>query len=211
MDKPDVRSVESAMRGRLSARLFDHSREVAAYAAHLAKLHACDAEWAYLAGLYHDLGKSFDLAAMRSAATAEAVAFDEMESVSPSLMHAAASAAVFRRELHPPEPFVRAVRGHTLGSVPSGKEEMILYIADFAEPTRPYEECESVRKTAERDLGLAALETVAFKIRFLMLRSKSIHPRSVDMYNYLLGLRRGSTSSDTRRSPEKAGDDRGEE
>lgn len=186
MVAPDRLAVESTLRGRLPAKLFDHSRQVAQYAADLAGRHGCDPEWIYLAGLYHDLGKTMDLAAMREAAEAEGVCFDEMESGSPSLMHAAASAAIFQKELHPPGPFVMAVRGHTIGGSPFCKEEQILYIADFAEPTRPYEECATVRKTAERDLRLAALEAVVFKMRFVMLRNKPIHPRSVALYNHLL-------------------------
>ena len=185
-DPPDPQAVEADIRSRLSPKLFEHSRQVAAYAAHLAGLHGCDIRWTYLAGLYHDLGKTLDLAGMKSAAEAEEVAFDEMESRSSSLMHSAASAAFFRKDLNPPEPFVLAVRGHTVGASPFGREEQILYVADFAEPTRPYEECATVRKTAERDIALATLEAVSFKIRFLMLRNKSIHPKSVALYNHLL-------------------------
>lgn len=183
---PDRGRIESDIRQRLPQKLFEHSRQVAAYASHLADIHGCDANWAYLAGLYHDLGKTMDLEGMRAAATSGGIVFDEMESRSASLMHSAAGAAVFQKDLSPPELFVRAVRGHTVGGAPFCNEEKILYVADFAEPTRPYEECVSVRKTAERDLHLAALEAVSFKIRFLMLRNKTIHPRSVDLYNHLL-------------------------
>lgn len=186
MGSPDRRSVESGLRERMPAKLFEHSRQVAIYAARLAELHGCDPEWTYIAGLYHDIGKTMALEAMKQAAEAGKVAFDEMEAQSGSLMHAAASAAVFQKEINPPEAFVRAVRGHTVGSAPFGKEEQILYVADFSEPTRAYEECESVRKTAGRDLRLAALEAVTFKLRFVMLRNKLIHPRSVELYNYLL-------------------------
>lgn len=186
MASPDRLAVETDMRSRLKPKRFEHSRQVAAYAEHLAKLHGCDPEWAYVAGLYHDLGKSVELQAMKEAAEAEGVAFDEMESKSESLMHAAASAAFFKKEMKPPDNFVRAVRGHTVGAVPFCKEARILYIADFAEPTRAYEECASVRKTADRDLRLAVLETVSFKIRFLMLRNRPIHPKAVLLYNHLL-------------------------
>ncbi len=169
-------------------KLFEHSLEVAAYAEHLAKVHGVDPDWIYAAGLYHDLGKTMDLDAMRRTAEEEAIIFDEDESNSPSLLHSAASAALFRKEHNPPEEFIRAVRGHTTGFAPFGKEEQILYIADFAEPTRPYEECASVRATAERNLRLAALEAVSFKIRFLILRNKTIHPKSIALYNHLLKL-----------------------
>lgn len=178
-----------ALRDRMPARLFEHSRQVARYAEHLARIHNSDPDWIYIAGLYHDIGKTIDLEAMKQTAAAEGVAFDEMESKHGSLMHAAASAALFQKDLHPPDLYVRAVRGHTVGAAPFDKEEQILYVADFAEPTRSYEECESVRKTAERDLRMAALETVAFKIRFVMLRNKTIHPRSVELYNHLLQSR----------------------
>ncbi|MBI4179979.1 bis(5'-nucleosyl)-tetraphosphatase (symmetrical) YqeK [bacterium] len=183
---PDRAGVEASLRGRLSPRLFEHSRHVAALAERLASLHGCDPDWAYLAGMYHDLGKILDLEQMISAAKEGGIEFDEMESLSPSLMHAAASAAFFKSELAPPENFVRAVRGHTLGGAPFTREEMILYISDFAEPTRAYEECAAVRQTAERDLVRASIETVSFKIRFLLLKNRNIHPKSILLYNHLL-------------------------
>ncbi len=172
----------------MPAKLFEHSRHVAIFASHLATVHGCDPQWSYIAGLYHDIGKTCNLETMKQEAVAGGVAFDEMETQSGSLMHAAASAALFRKDLNPPEAFVRAVRGHTVGDAPFGKEEQILYVADFAEPTRAYEECESVRRTADRDLRLAALEAVTFKLRFVMLRGKLIHPRSVALYNHLLRI-----------------------
>jgi len=170
----------------MPSRLFDHSRQVAKYAAHLAELHGVDPDWIYIAGLYHDLGKTMDVDAMRGAAESERIAFDDMEARSASLLHAAASAALFQKDMKPPDSFVKAVRGHTVGAAPFGPEEQILYVADFAEPGRSYEECESVRRTAERDLHLATLEAVAFKMRFLMLRNKTIHARSLALYNFLL-------------------------
>lgn len=178
--------IEVNLRSRLSPRLFEHSRQVAAYAEHLARIHGVDPDWTFVAGLYHDLGKSVELSVMREVAEAEGIAFDEPESQSKSLLHSAASAAYFRRECSPPDPFVRAVRGHTTGGAPFGREEQILYVADFAEPTRPFQECASVRMTAERDLRLATFEAVTFKLRFLMLRNKIIHPKSIMLYNFLV-------------------------
>lgn len=186
MNKPDRRAVESTMRERLSSRLFDHSRQVADYAVHLAEKHGADPDWMYICGMYHDLGKTLDVEKMRETAVSQNIAFDEDESLSGSLMHSAASAAFFKNELNPPAEYVSAVRSHTVGAVPFCLEEKILYVADFAEPTRSYEECATVRKTAERDMDLAALEAVSFKIRFLILRNKRIHPRSVQLYNFLL-------------------------
>ncbi len=186
MDAPDVSSIESRMQDRLPGRLFEHSRRVARLAAQLAGLHGSNVDWIYLAGLYHDLGKTLDLAQMRATADRGEIPFDDLESDSPSLLHSAASAALFRIELEAPDKFVRAVRGHTIGGAPFCREEQILYIADFSEPGRTHEECETVRRMAQDNLVQAALETVIFKLRFLMLRQKSIHPRSVALYNFLL-------------------------
>ncbi len=186
MTPPARIEVEANLRERMPERLYSHSREVALYAEGLARRHGADAEWMYIAGLYHDLGKTLELSEMRRTADRQSVVYDPEEAASPSLLHSSASAALFAGEMAPPEAFIRAVRGHTTGNAPFGLEEQILYVADFAEPSRVYEECVSVRTIAERDMTAAALAAVSFKIRFLMLRGRSIHPKSILLYNFLL-------------------------
>lgn len=185
MAPPDPVTVETAVRARLEGRRFEHSREVARYAAQMAEIHGADPAWMYAAGFYHDIAKPMDIETMRRVARDAGVSFDEIEAQSTALLHACASAAIFKTERKSPEPYVHAIRAHTVGDVPFSVEDCILYVADFAAPGRSHAECDSVRVVAGQDIRRAALITVRFKIRHLLDRDRPVHPRAIQLYNHL--------------------------
>jgi predicted HD superfamily hydrolase involved in NAD metabolism len=79
---------------------------------------------------------------------------------------------------------LRAIESHTLGRRKMTLEEKILYIADFAEPGRPYTAiAAAIRATALRDLEAGFREAIANKISYQLKKGKPVHPRALEVWN----------------------------
>ena len=62
----------------------------------------------------------------------------------------------------------------------------ILYVADFAEPTRTHKEVDVVRKLAYTDLHRAVHHVARAKIVYLLEKGVLIHPNTLHTYNRTL-------------------------
>jgi len=82
-----------------------------------------------------------------------------------------------------------AIRAHTTGWDPMVELDMLLYVADFAEPGRSAEGASHVRDLAMSDLEAATLTAMTLKLRRLLDRGATIHARTVHARNALIARR----------------------
>ncbi|EMY78915.1 hydrolase, HD family [Leptospira weilii serovar Ranarum str. ICFT] len=162
-----------------------HSLRVAEIAKELAIVHSReDAEFAYLAGIVHDITKQkppeFHITLFRESGR------DDFEKLPFAAWHAYSAAIYLKSRYHlQHETVLSAVRNHTLGAETPGILDLILYAADFlgseyAEKNPLYEDW---REQARKNLYLGVLCKAKNTMEELIASEKSIHPRTVFTYN----------------------------
>lgn len=156
-----------------------HSFEVEKTAIALAKKYGADINKAGLAGLLHDITKQMD-----NNTLAEKYG---ITSLSYKTLHGK-TAAIYLEEhgITSDRAVLNAIKYHTTGKARMSLLDKIIYIADYIEPLRDFEEVEELRILAEESLDKAVLFGLSVTIRHLLDKKSLIEPESVKAYNYYM-------------------------
>lgn len=177
---------ETVLRKRLSASDWQHSLQTAATAVDLAERFGVDVGKARLAGLLHDYARSIPKGELAKAARDLGIEVDDVAEQFPYLLHAQVGARLAQQELGvADEEVIAAVSNHTVGRPHMSDLEMIVYLADMIEPTRTFDGIEEIRAVAESDLHDAFRLGYAMSLAHLVEAGKLIHPRTVEVWNWL--------------------------
>ena len=184
---PKSIEIQQYLSDKLSAKRLQHVLAVQEMAIDLACVHKADVWHANLAALLHDSAKWMNAQALYSAVRSYEIRLDPIEEINPSLLHpligvklAVEKFAVTELEV------LEAVRNHTTGNPSMGIISQILYVADFAEPTRTHNAVHVVRELAYTDLGRAVHHVASAKIEHLLSKDVMIHPNTLHTYNSTL-------------------------
>ena len=184
---PKSIEIQQYLSDKLSAKRFQHVLAVQEMAIDLACIHKADVWHANLAALLHDSAKWMTPQALYSAVRSYEIRLDPIEEITPSLLHpligvklAVEKFAVTELEV------LEAIRNHTTGNPSMGVTSQILYVADFAEPTRTHNAAHVVRELAYTDLGRAVHHVARAKIEHLLDKGVTIHPNTLHTYNSTL-------------------------
>jgi predicted HD superfamily hydrolase involved in NAD metabolism len=182
--EPKAVEIEKYLKSKLTPERYTHVLSVRELALDLAKKYGANLRKVNLAALLHDCAKWMSNSELYEAAVNYGIQLDAIERLNPSLLHAiiGSTLAVLRFAVDDPE-ILSAIRTHTTGRSRMTRIDKILYVADFAEPKRPYEEADPVRKLAYHDLNRAVFEVSRYKIEHLLAKSALIHPNTIDAYN----------------------------
>lgn len=184
-----INEITEYLKKNLSEKRFNHTMGVAQTAKSLAEKWGEDSSRAFLAGLVHDCAKEIPYDRTISLLEKSGYIPDETELAATGLLHAPLG-AVFARDVFgiEDEDVLDAVRYHTTGRVGMTLLEKIIYVADFAEPTRHYKEAEELRELAVQDIDKAVLKEADTVIKFTIDKGKTIHPRTIFARNYFLKI-----------------------
>ena len=182
-------AVANVLKKELSDSRYRHSLAVARLAGELAKTHGWDVEDARMAGLVHDCAKEWKPKQLIYYARRRRLKIPDLKFIlpsSPNLLHAYVSADVAKHNgwIHTAAQ-VSAVRAHTLGCVPMGNPESILFVADLAAYDRAFPGVRRIRAVARRDLHAGLREALALKMNHQLRKGKRIHPMPVAVWNSL--------------------------
>jgi predicted HD superfamily hydrolase involved in NAD metabolism len=171
----------------LSAKRLQHSIGVSKTAEKLAECFGCDKIKARLAGILHDLAREVPVDKMLSEAHAFGIVVNDMEKAEPILLHAplAAKLAQTKFQIHDVE-ILQAIFLHTTGGSHMSSLDKIIYLADVIEPGRNGNDLEELRELAYRDLDKAMLMALDQSIRYILARSRLLHPATIEARNELL-------------------------
>jgi len=98
----------------------------------------------------------------------------------PNLAHGKIAAIVIQRDFGISDPdIINAVSFHTTGRPEMSLLEKIIYIADAIEPNRMYPGVEALRRTAERDLDEAVLQSLTNTIKYVRGENKYLDEDTV--------------------------------
>lgn len=142
-----------ALREKVSASMseyrFIHTAEVEKMAARLGLLYAPDAISSLrAAALLHDITKELSTEAHMKLCEEHGIALSEAEKRSPKTLHAITAAAVIP-ERYPEfatEEIILAVRWHTTGRAGMSLYEKLIFLSDYIDMSRKFEDCIKVRE-----------------------------------------------------------------
>lgn len=175
------------LKDRLSEKRFYHSCMVSKEAVKLAQKYGCDVEKAEFAGLVHDIQKDTPKGEQLQTIEKYSIILDDVELVTPKLLHAISGAAVLKFEHNVTDADVlNAVRYHTTARAGMSLLEKIIYLADYISADRDYEGVEDLRKTIHSSLENGMNEALQYSINELLLKRAPIHIDTVKARNELI-------------------------
>ncbi len=134
-----VRALEMEGPRILSPRRWEHSRRVGEYALFLADHYERDCPAVWAAGLAHDIAREQAPGVLVDWARRDQGVLSPLQLARPVLLHGFAGAWFLRQERGVKDSsFLEAVRHHTLGHPGLADLGLLVCLADYMEPRRPY-------------------------------------------------------------------------
>ena len=165
----------------------DHSIRVMETALKLYKLWGGNKQVLSYAGLLHDIARDLPVEKLIEIAQRNGYQIDQIEAENPVILHAPVGAIIAKNDFGiTDEDILNCIRYHTTGRANITINEAIIYLADFIEPGRDFEDAAKVRSIAFTDLKEAVLEETILNVVYLMNARTPIHPRTIEMFNSLL-------------------------
>ncbi len=130
--------------------------------------------------LLHDIGKYADEEIMKNnGLTLDAKA----RSLPPEIMHAYVSGVIAKKYFSIKESSViKAIESHTTGSLKMDKLAKIVFLADYIENGRKFDNLESIRRECEISLDLGMEAALANSIEYLTAEGKEIYYPTLEVY-----------------------------
>lgn len=177
----------------LTVKRFAHTLAVAHTARQLAHLHHLDERKAEIAGLLHDCAKCMPLKEMQRLATEHELTGDENVFASGNLLHSLAGAYLAAWEYGVEDPdILRAISCHNTGKVGMTKLDMVVYLADKIEPTRPtYPQLDKARMIATLSLEKAMVVSMEGTVNYVKKSGKKVHSQTLETLTWLQSLTDG--------------------
>lgn len=184
---PKSVEIQQYLLSKLSEKRYQHVLSVQEMSVDLARAHGANVWHANLAALLHDSAKWMSTQELRREIKRYEIRLDPVEEQNPSLLHPfiGVKIAIERFAVTDLE-VLEAIRNHTTGSPSMGIIAQILYVADFAEPTRTHKEVDVVRELAHTDLKRAVHHVARREIVYLLEKGVLIHPNTLHTYNSTL-------------------------
>lgn len=171
---------------RLSGDRLRHSLGTAALAVEFAKQTGIDPDPLQIAALLHDICKPLSLPALVQIMACQPEWIDRWNRDSAALLHGPAAAVLLREEYGCNDPgIIAAVRYHTTGHAQLPLSGILLYLADFLDPCRPFPAQEPVWIAAEISLSEALLAVLSYSFKKLNEQQLTIHPDSIEFQRCL--------------------------
>ena len=140
-----------------------------------------------IAALLHDCGKWANKEEMLKKAESFGIIVEGDLAIDENLVHGVLGNFILQEEFGIYDRDVLdAVRYHITGRWSMTDLDMLVYLADFAEPGRTFEDAKVVRSLLENDLKKAMLCCLNLNIKFLIDKNVFIAPESMDARNYLI-------------------------
>jgi predicted HD superfamily hydrolase involved in NAD metabolism len=182
----DYSELEELIRRRTPESLYSHCVATARMARDLAAHHGLDSRKAWVAGLLHDIARPLDDGKLLEEADRRGVEVAETERTAPVLLHGKVGARIAETELGITDPqIVEAITVHTTGAPGMGEIARIVFVADYAEPTRQLAGAQKVRGLLPERLDEAVLTVVRHKIDHVTRSGRAIDPRCVELRSEL--------------------------
>jgi len=183
--KPDFDWLRFEAYKMLDEKRIRHVAGCEAEAVSLSKRWGVDTDSAREAAILHDITKKLSRDEHLEILNANSESLGEIEQTNEKLMHAKTGALIAKSEFNVNGDVMDAILWHTTGKAQMTPLEMIIYIADYIEPNRDYDEpwFGVLKRLAYENLGSAMRLGLEKSIEDLRQRGKTIHPDSLSAFN----------------------------
>ena len=155
-------------------------------AAKLARMYGVDETKARVAALLHDCTKKLEMEDQLALCKEYGIELDELEQRALKLLHSRTGAELARRIFGVDDEIYSAIRWHTTGRANMTKLEKILYLADYIEPSRDFDDVEPLRKVVYEDLDKGLLLGLQMTVDEMEAMGNPVHHNTLDARNYLI-------------------------
>jgi len=137
------------------------------------------------AAILHDCTKYLELEQQLELCSRYGVELDELERKAVKLLHAKTGACIAKYMFGEPEEVYQAIFWHTTGKADMSLLEKVIYLADYIEPTRDFEDLEKLRRLAYEDIDQALLMGMNMSIEEMEQKGRPIHRNTLAARNWL--------------------------
>ena len=172
----------------LSEPRLNHCLRVEAIAIGLAPHFQAPPELVSPAALLHDLCREYDRDKLLKLAGNFGIVIDDVEKAEPLLLHGSVAAAIAKNTLGINDQLIlEAIDYHITGAPGLSPVASLIFVADFIEPGRTFEQARVIREQAFR-LNPAEIVLKVFNrsIEYVIKQGFLIHPRSLAGRNELI-------------------------
>ena len=193
----NLTSLESALTTHMNPYRFAHTLAVKDECAALARLFMLSEEDTadlLAAALLHDCTKGLNTPEQIKLAGELSIALTDDDLASPKVLHSITGAGVAVREFGVSEKIANMIACHTTGKENMTLPEKLLYLADYIEPTRTFDDCVKLRQFfyEEREgdllthLDRTLILSFDLTLRNLLEEGGHIHIETVKSRNFLM-------------------------
>ncbi len=188
-------NLEKEIRSLMSDYRYNHTLSVVNECKNLAKLFDIDEEKLIIAAYLHDITKEISIDSQLSLCEKMGIEVDKDTLNSPKTLHSFTAPALIMRDFpqYADKEILSAVKYHTTGRANMTLIEKLLYLADYIEPTRTFDDCKELRKyfytntcDIQKKLNYTIFLSLKYTISDLLEKGEYIHPKTIECYNALV-------------------------
>lgn len=186
----DLLELQDAMREKLMPKRYLHSLGVQYTCASLAMRYDCDIVKAQVAGILHDVAKSYDGAEQIRRCEMYNIPISDVEREESYLLHAKLGAYYAKNKYGvEDDDILQAISFHTTGKSAMTMLEKIVFLSDYIEPSRRIiPGLTQIRKLAFENLDLAVYTTLHNILNYLKSNGQNIDNTTNEAYEYYKGV-----------------------
>ena len=194
--------LRESVRGLMSGKRYNHTLEVEKMAARIGEIYLPEKiDILRAAALLHDITKEEDTDAQIAMCERFGIPYSETDKKSPKIFHAktASELIVEKYPYFSDDEVISAVRWHTTGRAGMTLSEKIIYLADYIDMSRKFEDCVKLRdlfwsadfpKMTEEERSAHLRDVLIFSydltIRGLLDEEKLVDTNTIEARNYLI-------------------------
>ncbi len=166
----------------------NHCLRVEAMALELASYFKTPMELVSPAALLHDLCREYDRDKLLKLAGNFGIVIDDIEKAEPLLLHGSVAAEIVKTSMGIDHPLIlEAISFHITGGPGISSLASLIFVADFIEPGRTFEQARIIREQAFKlTPDEIVLKVYNRTIEYVIRQGYLIHPRSVAGRNELI-------------------------
>lgn len=179
------KKIKNWLKENLLQKRYQHSIRVANWCGELARIYGADEDKAYLAGLLHDVARTYTNDQLVEIVQEKQLPVDEASLAQPILLHGPVGAEM-AKELFGIEDkeILDAIVEHTTAGAAMPIINQLLFLADMTEPNRDWSGVSKAREIARTDKDRATFLCLDNKIKWLTQYQRNIHPKAFVARDY---------------------------
>lgn len=151
MTEEDIRTLSEKVKPYLTEKRYAHTKAVAEEAAHLGEIFGFsdnDIRRLRVSAWMHDITKKADYKKQLQYCEEFGIITASEREVSANILHGITGAALAKRDFakYTDADIISGIRWHTTGRADMTVFEALIYLADYIEPTRTFDDCKAVRQ-----------------------------------------------------------------